>query len=230
MAGASKRRSNYEGRARKRMRMAAKPMQMRPRKSIPEVSFQRTTWIATWDWNTTTTLGYYRAIVPNFSQIQNYAEYSQLFNLYKITGVKVTLLPRYGEVVAPSSSTAAQTSYNNQFYLTWGQQKGASLTPTGLYNSTTYNAMTENVVGLRTVKLDGPKSYFFRPNISMSLGSTGAEIVPSSKQWLSTTDGVDVPHIGILAFIHDANFAALEQPGFSVDLQYTFYFKCKGTR
>lgn len=201
---------------------------LKPSKNIPEVSFQRTAWVANWDWNTTTTGGFYRAILPLFNQVQNYAEYTQLFNLYKITGVKVTLLPRYGEVVAPASSTAGQTSYNNQFYLTWGQLKGNSLVPTGTYGATSYNIMAENVVGLKTVKFDRPVSYFFRPNIAQSVGVSGAEIIPAP--WLSTTDGVDVPHIGMLAYIHDNNFAALEQPGFSLDIQITYYFKCKGTR
>lgn len=228
MAGASKRRSTYEGRERKRMRTSMKKAVARPSKQIPEVSFTRTTWIANWDWSTVSVGGYYRAILPLFNQIQNYAEYTQLFNLYKIKGIKVTLLPRYGEVVAPASSTAGQTSYNNQFYVTWGQQRGNVVVPTGTYGSTTYNLMCENIYNIRTQKLDKPVSYFFRPNIAQSVGVSGAEIIRAP--WLSTTDGVDVSHIGLLAFIHDANFAALEQPGFSLDLQYTFYFSCKGTR
>jgi len=229
MAGASKRSANGEYSASKRQRKS-KSKKMRIPKTIPELSFTRTSWVTNWDFNTTTTGGFYRAILPLFSQIQNYAEYAQLFNLYRIKGVKVTVLPRYGEVVAPASSTAGQTSYNNQFYLTWGKQNGNLLVPTGTYGATSYNIMAENISGLRTEKLDKPCSYFFRPNIAMDVGTAGVEIVPSAKQWLSTTDGADVPHIGVLAYIHDSNFAALEQPGFSVDLVYTFYFTMKGMR
>lgn len=230
MAGASikRRRWSSDRAARKHARMSLKRFAPRPSRNIPEVSFTRTTWITTWDWSTVSVGGYYRAILPIFNQIQNYAEYTQLFNLYKIKGIKVTLLPRYGEVVAPASSTAGQTSYNNQFYVTWGQQQGNIVVPSGTYGSTTYNIMCENIYNIRTQKLDKPVSYFFRPNIAQSVGVSGAEIIRAP--WLSTTDGVDVSHIGLLAMIHDANFAALEQPGFSVDLQYTFYFACKGTR
>lgn len=228
MAGASKRRSTFEGRARKRMRMTKTKILRNV--GIPEATFKRHCWVSSWDWNTTTTAGFARLLLGQFNQITNYAEYAQLFDLYKITGIKVTLLPRYGEVGAPASSTGSLSAYNNQFYVTWGTQKGSFTVPTGTYGSSTFNILTEQMNGVRTQKLDKPVSFFYKPNISEDLTSTGAAIIPASSKWLSTTAGVDVSHIGVVAMIHDSNFAALEVPGFSVDVLYTFNFKMKGQR
>lgn len=224
MAGASKRRRSYAGRVTKRMRMFSASTVSKT--GVAEARFKRTAWVANWAFTTASTAGYYRTVSPAFSALSNVAEYTQLFDVYKVHKVTVTIIPRYGDTSNIVADTGVLTAYNNQFFMTVGTDKNSQLTPSGTYSSATYNEFLSSVDNARVYKLDRPFSYSFRPKIANSI-STGSsfEYCP----WINTLDTNQLL-LGSRCFIHDVNFTALATVPISVDILYTLDFSCRGQR
>lgn len=223
MAGASKRRRSASRTANKRARTA---MRYPLSKSKCEATFSRTFNVGNWSFSTLTTAGFYRVIAPAFGDMPSVAEYQALFDVFKVTGVKITLVPRFGEVQLPAASTGALTAYNSQFNITVGLDRNSATAPTGTYGVSSFNDMCEKCDNVKTYKFDRPITYFYKPNVrSSTVASTSLGPCP----WIST-DQVNDNQLGSRVYIHDNNFAANASIVPSIDLIYTFYFKCKGSR
>jgi len=224
---AIKRRSTYGQRtsmAAKRARMASsrRTRSVRPTRNV--CSFQRKFWYQNWAFQTGSTPGYYRAFQPAFSALPTVGEFINTFDNYRIDRITVTFIPRYAQTSCDAQVAGA--GVNNQFYLTLGLDTENALTPSGIYSSTTMNQMLENVNRVRTVMLDKPVTISWRPKVLNSNSvSNNAVWAP----FISTLFPLQ-PHLGLLAFLHDANFAADAASGFSVDVMYDFKFTCRGQR
>lgn len=190
------------------------------------VSFKRTWFDSAWPFSTVTTAGYYRVFRPSFADIPNSGEYVSLFDNFSITGIKITFHPRVSDVTVGATTTTAITS--NQMYITMATDPETDpvIIPTGLYSNTTYNYFLERQAHPKTFKLDRPRSMFFRPKIAKD-DNNGREM--RTPGWLSLQTSQNEPHSSLWAFIHDYNFSNTPPNGFGVDIQYTFYFKCKGS-
>lgn len=227
MAGSSygvKRSGSRIGPRYKRRRMSIPSRGMRM--SIPVTKFKRTFWAANWAFSTASTIGFYRLVAPVFSDLPNVTEYTNLFDVYKVKGVKVTFVPRFGDVNVNADNTSTPVIYNNQMYLTVATNTTELTIPTGTYGNSAYNDMVQRGDDVKIFKLDKPVSYYFRPNV-LNTASTGSSIMPCP--WLSTSN-ITQNLLGSLCFVHDANFTALNNFGFSMDILYTYYFECKGAR
>lgn len=220
-------------RKRKPMMRKKKTWRSKPRAittATKGVSFKRVFFSTAWAFGTTTTNDFWRRFVPRFSDIPNHLEYANLFDEYKVTGIKVTLHPRFGVVNQPQNS-ASGTVTNNQMYVTIANaNKEYELIPSGSYSSTTYNGMLEELGSkTRTYKFDRPISLYFKPNIFEEIGgASGYGYKHSSCPWLELKSGLNPMLHGMHAFIHDYNFTNLNVSGFGVDVQYTIYFQCRG--
>jgi len=223
MAGASKRRRTYAASSRKRMRAA---IASRSNPLVSYAKFKRTSWSVNWPFNTTSTAGFYRTIAPTLDTLSNVAEYSSLFDTYKVHKVIITFIPRFGETALDATDSGPQVTYNNQFYMTVGLDRNNFTTPTGTYANTTFNDFLQRVDNVRTYKLDKPFSYSYKPNIRASVNG-GTSVIPCP--WISTTNTSE-PLLGSMGFIHDVNFTNLATAPPSVDLMVTLEFTMRGNR
>lgn len=233
MAGASKRKRSWTKRDAMKRRKTDPSKYLLPttyiKNAVPEAKFVIRQWITNWPFNTTTTGGFYREITPNLQQILNVPEYQVLFDMYIVDRIAVHVVPRFGDVVLPATGNTNQTiqTNNNQLYATIGKQTGRIVTPTGTYGSTSYNTFLANVNNPKMFKLDKPFTYSFKPHVTEEIASGRLSI--KTQPWTSL-DAPDLPLIGCLMYISDTNFSAINTSFMGVDLHYTFYFRCKGSR
>lgn len=194
------------------------------------VSFKRSWFSTSWAFGATTTNDFWRRFAPRFSEIPNYLEYANLFDEYKITGIKVTFHPRFGATNLPNNA-ANNTVGNNQMYITIANgTKEYNLVPTGAYSSTTYNNFLEELGSkARTIKFDKPVSIYFKPHVFEEIGgASGYGYKQTRAGWFETATSLQPTMHGAHAFIHDYNFTNQNITGFGCDIQYTFYFQCRG--
>lgn len=224
-AGLKRKRSAKAGRT--APKSASRAMRAAAITTPVQAKFTRTFYSTNWAFNTASTAGFYRSFAPTFGENPNFAKYQALFDTFKVTGVKVTFLPKYGDTNVNANSTgAAPTSYNNQYYMTIGMDREYQEIPTGTYGQLAFDTLCQRSSSVKTYKLDKPFSIFYKPNI-LNQATLSDVVVPCP--WMSMRLGTQ-PLLGFLAFFHDANFAALNQNTTSVDIMYTYYFQCKGTR
>lgn len=191
------------------------------------MNFKRTYNGGNWAFNSITTSGFYRQISPAFTDLPSYLEYANLFDALKITGVKITLLPKFSDVGGVQAATGALTTYNPQYYISVGGDKYAQgSAPTGTYGISAFNDFCEKSSFVKTYRADRPITWFFRPNAQNNMT---ASLATMPFPWISMSNPAQ-PAFGSLVFIHDANFTGLNTSGFSFDILVTLYFKCRGSR
>lgn len=185
-------------------------------------SFLRRTWKENWAFSNASVAGYWRVFTPTFSDLNNAAEYTNLYDLYKVNAVKVTFTPRWD---AAEAGTVAAPGVNVP-YLSWYTDPFSYTGPSGLYGSATYNSFLELANGrVKTRQMTKPISVYWKPRI---LDTSAVSNQFPRCPWLSTSNVIQ-PMRQLFAFMHDTNFAGAIA-GWSVDVTYTFYFQTKASR
>lgn len=227
MAGASKRKASTDfgksyKKARKtyrRSRIAGNVgQQMRMARQIR-------TWKENWAFNTATTAGFRKYFAPTLAEVSDQAQYVALFDEYRIKRIDVTFAPRWTQIDLSANSASTLPSTNNQFYLTVGYDRTVEALA-GTYSAGVYNGTWQQCENTRMFVLDKPVTYSFVPRV-LDSGSSGTRYLKSP--WLATAV-TDNQHVGIQAFLHDANFSAVNANGFSVDVYYNFHIEFRGER
>lgn len=201
-----------------------------PRQIAPAgrgVSFKRSWFADSWAFNNVTTPGFWRRFVPDFNDIPNHQEYRNLFDQYRVTGVKVTFHPRNLLVQAPAAGTGLGPT-NNQVYITYAANPNEDyqLIPSGLYSSANYNQFLEEMGShAKTRALTRPISYYYKPRI---ISDEGGGVNMKACPWIMCNSAGDPVLYGSHVWLHDYNFGALNSAQFGVDIQYTMYFQCRG--
>jgi len=221
-------------RKRKPMMRRKKVMRNKPVKAIATankgVSFKRTFFVSNWAFGTAQTSDFWRRFVPRFTDMPNHLEYQKVFDEYKITGIKITLHPRFADTNLPINAASSLVA-NNQMYITIANaSKEYEFVPAGSYSSTTYNLLLEEIGDkARTYKFNKPVSLYFKPQIFEEIGGTSGYGYKHTKApWLELATSLQPAYHGMHAFLHDYNFTNLQTSGFGCDIQYTFYFQCRG--
>lgn len=195
-----------------------------PRSINLGASFTRSWFEGNWVFDTAATSGFWRTIRPTFGDVPNWTEYRNLFDMYKVHSIKVTIHPRYLYATQPANSATGPAT--NQMYLTYvtDTDHDFSYVPTGIYSSGTYNTLLEKAGSrCKTVALNKPRSFTFTPKIVEDFGGAFhmAKMPWMNTQTFSTLYGAHL-------FMHDYAFSALNGGDFGVDIQYTFKFSMKG--
>lgn len=189
------------------------------------VSFKRSFFVENWGFSPAATSGFWKKLAPSFTDLPNSSEYLVLFDMYKVNGIKVTFHPRNSLVQAPDNQSAGV--YNNQFYITYAAETehDYSLIPTGTYGASNYNSFLEKMGSkVRTKPMTKPVSLYFKPRV---IDDLGGGINMKRCPWLNTSMASTILY-GAHVWLHDYAFGALNNQQFGVDIQYTFYFQCKG--
>lgn len=217
-------------RTRRRTMRRSQPMRALIVTANKGVSFKRTFFTTAWAFGTAATTDFWRRFTPRLSDMPNHLEFNAVFDEYKMTGIKITLHPRFAATNLPINAASSLVA-NNQMYITIANaSKEYELVPTGTYSSATYNNMLEELGSkTRTYRFDRPISLYFRPQIFEEVGgTTGYGYKHVKAPWLQLGTSLQPQYHGMHAFIHDYNFTNLNTFGFGCDVQYTYYFQCRG--
>ena len=153
--------------------------------------------------------GTFRSFSFAINEIPGVSNLLEIYDFYKITGVKVTFIPR-------------QTENNSQTYLGmfhWVVD----------YNDSVPVDSADDIMQRQGAKMrylvGKPFSIFIKPRIAVQLyeSTTATGYMPKYAPWINTSD-TQVPHYGLKT--------AYTQPsvGTTIDLYYTFYLKFKGNK
>lgn len=147
-----------------------------------------------------------------FDQLQNFSEFSALFDEYRIKGVKLTFVPSWnsGEIfqapgyLMPNIHTAIDLN------------DSTAVAPLDLMEYDTY----------RMRQLSGPVSVFVRPCALADIGSLSIRGNFGRKFIKLDAGGMSVTHYGIKASVDGINSTY----NFIVRVFAKFYFECRGTK
>jgi len=207
---------------RRMMRKVPKPISTASR----GVSFKRQFWSSSWAFSSASTAGFYRRLANSFSNMPNWAEYSNLFDEFKITGIKWTFHPRFGEGILQTQLNAGPVTNQMYFDLVTDTKSDPTIVPAGTYSSSTYNTFLEKNANVKVHKFDRPVSLFYRPKIAVETVTGLLEM--RDPGWLTIQNNSGYVHYGGWAFFHDYAFGALNAGANGCDIQVTYYFKCRG--
>lgn len=199
----------------KRMSIARSP-------AMPMIKIKRTTVGGAWTAGTASVGDFWRYYQPNVSQFNNFGEFSALFDMYKVNGIKYTFYPRYdsidGNPTTFTNTTVKMLTCVDPF---------TSLVPTGVYGTATMNVLMEQS-GLKVRNGLRPVSVYFRPQVEIpSNVGGGVTYTPSSKVWINTSS-TGVPFRGFHVAIATNNLST--PSGLVYDVYITWYITFKNLK
>lgn len=148
--------------------------------------------------------------VYSIGQLPNLTEFSNLFDQYQITGVKLTFIPNY----TSSGITTADTNQVPQMYVAHDKDGGGPVTETDFLQR-----------GIKPRSITRPWSTFVRPTtLKATFGPIANNYTTGHRrQWLDMSI-TDTPHYG-------SYFLMRSKPSnMKIDVFATMYIRCKGLR
>lgn len=216
---------SYRRKRATRRRYRKKPMRMMKRVARPNTLFiKRKFFLRTWTWGTTTTNDFWRYQTFFFSDIPSYIELTNVFDTYKVNGLKFTYMPRYSNVNADTAGTTGSP----QAYAHYIVDPESTLVPAGVYGSSTANQLMENTT-VKTRQLNRPFSIYYRPKVLQQLFGGGTASAPRRSTYIRTTD-VNVDFRGHHMYIQQNNFSASANANIILDIFVTVYLTLKNIR
>lgn len=227
MAFMKRKRAAAPFRRRVRRRMALR----KPRIGrMPMLTMKRTFWLENWTPNTTTTAGFWRFYDFAFDQLPSYTEISNLFDVYKINGIKITLRPRYTEFAGNDTTDTTIpgiTTQGTTMVHVIKDQLNNSVVPSGVYSVGNLNNFLENG-NVRSYQGTKPINIYFKPMI-LNTVVNGGSMNKVGPRWLQTVaNGMIVRHTGAHIFLQDVNLTGTFNQSF--DVFVTYYFQAKGLK
>lgn len=206
----------------KRSRKAMVPRGVR---NLPTIAFKRTWYYGVFQPTTATTAGFWQYFTIQFSNMPNATEYTNLFDQYRINGIKWTFRPRFDSFAGNDTTDTTLPGVTNQQGVNLHIIKDpmSTVTPTGTYSAGTLNNYLENGT-VRSYTGTKPVTVYWKPMIDDQL-STGTRRVKAP--FISSSNST-VSHAGFHAFFQDFNFSG--SFGQNWDMFVTLYFQCRGQR
>lgn len=197
----------------------------RRRNIIPRMNVKRMIYSTNFQFGNAAISNYWNYYQPTLNNaFNNWLEFSALFDEYKVNGIKITFVPRFDSLAAPVTGATPMTVL--QPMISYCIDPSSTLTPSGLYNSTTYNTFLEqgNVKIRRATK---PVSIFYRPKIEIPT-NVGGGFVYRRPGWLST-NSTAVPFKGVHVFMHTNNFST-QNTDINYDVFFTWYISVRNIK
>lgn len=159
-------------------------------------------------YNANTTFSY----IVKLNDLPDYSDFTNLFDQYKISGVKIEIIPRGNE----SSLSSSQST-----------QVMSVIDRNGLANPFTENQLLQ-YQSLRKTPLFRRHVRYYKPAVlTPALDYNATNPFPLSKvnQWIST-ENPDVDHYGLYGFVPDPGFEA----NITMDVYTTFYIALRAIK
>lgn len=181
-----------------------------------------------WSPNTVSTPGFWLFLTSRLADIPNYTEYTALYDMYRIKGLKFTFVPRFSGFDGANTTDTTAPGVTNQggTLLSWCVDKYSRVSPTGTYTSTTLNDFLQNG-NCKTYSGNRQFSIYIRnPAVDTTYAADDGAGMKSSP-WLSTTRA-GIQHNGLHVFAHDVNMTGTF--GNQYDIFVTAYIQFKGMK
>lgn len=189
--GAKRRRSVYRARLTRFPRVALRN----------QVTLKRTYYSGIWTVSNTTTSDFWKYFEPTLSNgFNNPAEFTGVFDQYRINGITVTFRPRFDNVAAPVTGSTPMTMLKP--YLCTIVDPQSTLTPTGVYSPSTLNVLLENGGKIRSATR--PLSVWYKPMVQIPT-NIGSGVMYVKSPWLRSVDTA-TPHRGFHAHFFEQSF------------------------
>lgn len=153
----------------------------RKRFIVPKLVTKRVLYNGAWTMSTAATSGFWRYETFSAGNINNFAELAQVFDEYKINGIKVTYRPRYDNI---DGNTAAAGLVQTTAHVVIDPDT-TNTTPSGVYSAATLNGFLEQGDKVKSYTLNKPFSIYFKPK---QLLSTPTGSIGSRPRFNKTTD------------------------------------------
>lgn len=182
---------------------------MRRSGNMATVHVKRTFFAGTWTVSSGATAGfwhYFNPLVQGTSVLDpgfnNFSEFGNVFDRYRVNGIRLTFIPRFQQVAAPTTgATPITTPVLNMTHVVDPQ---STLTPAGLYSSTQLNTLLEHGGQTRQFR-ERALSVYWKPQVALPTNIGGG--VWYKKCPFLTTNNTAVPMRGVHVFFHTNNFS-----------------------
>lgn len=195
----------------------------------PKPAFiKRKFYFQNWTPSVVATTDFWKSFSFTLTNMYNSSDVTNLFDQYKINGIRVEMHPRYdsfaGNDTVDTTLPGITNQGGNQVHINFDTYNDVA--PTGVYNTATLNFFLEKGGLVKTYAGHKPIKFYFKPTIEQNVGTvnTGRRI---RAPYVSTTQA-GLPHFGFSAFISDPNMTGNFSQ--SYDIFLTYYLTCKGLR
>lgn len=191
----------------------------------PKITFQRTSFYGSMGFGSAATTDFWKYNVLNIGSMNNYTEFTSVFDEYKIHALKYTFRPRYDGVDVNGQATPVST--NTLCYAHVINDPASTVIPAGAYNATTLNTFLEQG-NVKSHVLTKPFSVYFKPMVARQLFGGGTASSMIKAPWIKTSETA-VDHRGFHMFLQNNNMST-SNPGLILDIFVTYYVSFKGLK
>lgn len=219
MAGVlGKRKFRAKPRARKRPRIVGGRMRRIVPRSVrpPGMTLKRRFFLQSWAFSGAAVNDFWRYYGFNLNQLPNVTDFTNLFDEYRINGIRLSFYPRYSDYQA-GTTAAPQPSRIDMVQVI---DPMTTITVAGSFGSTVLNGLMEDS-NARIRDLSRPRHIYFKPKVLVANGQW------RFSPWLRS-DQVSADHRGVHVFLKDANFVGATGP--IIDVFVTFYFSLRNLK
>lgn len=181
----------------------------------------RTSYIFNWTFGTAATADFWRYFQGVLNDLPDVSQYQQVFDEYRIGGIKYTFRPRYDN---SENGNVLPLGYAHII-----RDPTSTITPTGLYTQSNVNTFLQNGA-VKSYTLNKPFSIYYKPKIYDVVGTSGSSsqrIINAPFLRLDTDTGVQ--HRGFHIFLQNNNMTAANS-SLQLDVYVTFYLTFRGSR
>lgn len=216
----------------RRMRRMTKKRRIVRRRRVrgARLNVKRTFWVENWTPNTTTTNGFWRYYQTSIGVMPSIAEFTAMFDQYRINAVKITFRPRFDNFGGNDTTDTTLPGVTNQAGCMMHVCKDpySVVGPTGTYTSANLNAFFEQG-NVRTYTGNRAFSVYYKPTINKTVdGAGGSNNVERARAPYINSNNIQVVHNGFHVFAQDVNLTGTF--GQSFDVYITYYMTWKNLR
>lgn len=198
-------------------------MYKRPREGT--LNIKRSFYFGNWAPNTAATVGFWRPFYLALNQVPGYTDFTNMFESFKISALKFTLVGNYTSADANQVNTGGNILNKPTVHVCY--DKFTTVPVSGTYTSSTFNAfMRQGKIKTMRDPFRPINIYVSRPAVN-EWGATGVSNGSEFKTspWMRTDTALGVSHFGPNVFIHDPNFTGSNLGPYSWDIYVVAYLK-----
>jgi len=223
MAFKRKRSSPSTGR-RVRRRTARKPRVTRGVSRMSHFALVQKRFDANWAYASGATSGFWRYQTFTAAGISDWSEFRNVFDEYKINGIKVEFRPRYDgvDIAAVTGSNLLGTTHVIV-------DPASAVTPTGVPGPGSLNYFLQQAQTVKSYASDKVFSYYVKPKIETQVFGGGLAGQLKYAGWLKCDGAENVVHRGAHVYIQPYNNNIL-LGNIGYDMFVTYYMQFRGNR
>lgn len=165
-----------------------------------QVTVKRTLFQGAWQFGTATTVDFWRYLEFSVnSGFNNYTEFTNVFDRYRVNGMRVDFYPRFDHLAGPVTGATPMTVAKPHMVIV--KDPYSNISPSGAYTAANLNTLLEN--GGKVYDATRPIRVYWKPVIPFTVsGGVAFKRAP----FLRTSE-TGILHRGFHAFAYQNNFS-----------------------